>query len=120
MFQKWRLSITLCMISLLSPVMSSADVGFEAAEHLTAGETVKLYFDAQDSGQTLYKLHLANGLELTFAQMMTLSGDFYAVPGGVISDGQTFDERKSRFIAAYNTLATDPAAVSEVPKIFAV
>jgi hypothetical protein len=113
--------ILLCAIGLLNYAITFSAVkpGFEAAEHMVAGEQIQLYFDTQH-GQKDYLLHLNNGLTLTFSQIIALSGDYYAVLGETISESKTIDERKSKFIAAYQTLAEDPATVSEVPKILAV
>ena len=113
---------SLCVLLLLNAtsVFAAGRFGYESGEHLAAGETVKLYFSPQDEGQKNYTFHLANGLELTYGQMVTLAGDFYGVVGQTISEGTTLEARQANFIAAYNTLASDAAAVTEVPKLYAV
>jgi hypothetical protein len=118
---KWKRQI-LSVFTLLAPVATFANhnIGFESSEHLVAGEKLKLYFGSQPVLQSEHKLHLSNGLELTYAQIVTMGGDFYAVPGQMISQGESLEERKKLFIEAYNTLAKDPAAVAEVPRIYDV
>lgn len=116
------LNAALCTVMLLIPtyVFSSQQIGFESAEHYTAGENVKLYFDSRDMGQVNYSLHLPNGLSLNYAQLITLSGDYYGVVGQTISEGQSLEERKARFIQAFDSLAVSPASVVEVPELLAV
>lgn len=120
----WKqiISKTLCFIFLSIPAVAFAggQFGFESAEHLSAAENIKLYFENHDTGQTAHLIHLQNGLELNYGQIMSLAGDFYGVPGETISEGKTLEERKNFFRIAFSTLAHDSAAVIEVPKIYAV
>lgn len=112
-----------CFLNLLiAPFVyaSPHPVSFEAAEHIVVGENLKLYFNPKDNGQLHTQLHLENGLTFTYAQLLAISGDFYGVVGHPITDGKTLERRKENFIEAYNTLAQDPAAYSEAPKIFAI
>src|SRR3989339_698882 len=103
----WKqiISRSFCVFSFLMPVVafSSGQIGFESGEHFAAGDKVKLYFGNNDIGQSNYALHLANGLTLNYAQLIALSGDFYGVPGQTISEGDSFKERKVRFVEAYKT-----------------
>ena len=94
----------------------------EGGEHTAIGDSALLHFSNAESGQQAFKvkLGLPNGLALTYGQIVSLGGDFYGIPSAAISDGATADERKTRFINAYNTLAVARPAATEAPKILAV
>lgn len=49
---------------------------------------------------------LTDAIQLTPGQIIALAGDFYAVPDEPICFGADEDDKKRRFIAAYNTLAS--------------
>jgi hypothetical protein len=122
---KWKpvgLSCVSVFFLLLSThVFSSGGrLGFESAEHVAAGSNLKLFFSSHDSGQVGKVLTLANGLAFDYGQMLALTGDFYEIPGQPISEGKSLQERKKKFVAAYESFAKDRAAVSEAPKIYAV
>lgn len=92
---------------------------FEAAEHENIGNKVKLRFPVQNTNSEKREqnvleanrlLRLANGLQLTFGQIIALAGDFYGVPEKRIIDpsekhNNMTTGRRKRFIAAYSTLA---------------
>jgi hypothetical protein len=103
---------------LLIPTMSFSSQ-YESSEHIAAGDQVKLFFSAEDPGQLGTQLLLPNGLKLTYGQIVSL-GDFYGVVGKAISLGKTDADRRARFLAAFDTFARDPNAVTEMPKIFDV
>lgn len=92
---------------------------WEGGSHTFIGDSVILYFAAGDPGQPagLVPLALANGLELTYGQILALGGDFYGIPDAPISDGK---DHAARFRAAYDTLAVLAASVSEAPQILDV
>ncbi|MDR3476849.1 MAG: phospholipase [Gammaproteobacteria bacterium] len=93
---------------------------FGSAEHKSAGDDIKLQFASDISGTEKIKLALPNGLILTYGEIVTLAGDFYGDPEKPISLGKTEQDRRQRFWRAYSTLAIDPGAVTEAPKILAV
>lgn len=116
----YRILFILC---LFTPTFSfSADpsgLQYESSEHIAAGDQVKLYFSAEDPGQIGTPLSLPNGLKLTYGQIVSL-GDFYGVVGKAISLGTSEADRRARFLAAFDTFARDPNAVTEMPKIFEI
>jgi Tectonin domain len=95
---------------------------FESGEHTAIGDGVYLFFYNGDSGTRAGSnpLTLPNGLSLTYGQIIALGGDFYGLPDAPISDGSSVYSRKDRFTRAFNTLATDAAAVKEVAQILDV
>lgn len=124
---EWQKKINPIFISLsllLIPSASySADtppiIQYESSEHVSAGDHVKLYFTPQDPGTTDADILLPNGLKLTYGQIVSL-GDFYGTVGSPISAGQTDAERRARFLAAFNSFARSPDAVTEMPKIMGI
>ncbi|MFJ2386649.1 phospholipase [Pseudomonas koreensis] len=101
---------------------SGPRVRFEGGEHTAIGDSATLYFSDSDTGSPAWsvQLHLPNGLQLTYGQVVALGGDFYGIPDKPISDGATPAERVQRFTAAFNSLATLPASKDEAGKILAV
>ena len=95
---------------------------FEGGEHTAIGDETLLRFvpGEPSSPGAKVKLHLPNGLALTYGQIIALGGDFYGIPGQPISDGASPAERVQRFTAAFNSLATLPASRDEAGKILAV
>jgi hypothetical protein len=104
------------------PVTPPGQVGFEGGEHTAIGDSAMLYFAQGDPGDVAWnvQLHLPNGAQFTYGQIVALGGDFYGVPARPISDGTTPEDRIARFVAAFETLATNPAAVAESKEILAV
>ncbi|VVN92610.1 hypothetical protein PS834_02001 [Pseudomonas fluorescens] len=95
---------------------------FEGGEHTAIGDETLLRFVQGEPSipGSQVKLHLPNGLALTYGQIIALGGDFYGIPGHPISDGASPAERVQRFTAAFNSLATLPASRDEAGKILAV
>lgn len=95
---------------------------FEGGEHTAIGDQVLLYFSPTDSGTPAWQvpLRLANGLELTYGQIVALGGDFYGLPDRPIADGTTADDRIARFTDAFNSLAVKPESHDEALKILQV
>ena len=95
---------------------------FEGGEHTAIGDETLLRFVQGEPSipGAQVKLHLPNGLALTYGQIIALGGDFYGIPGQPISDGASPAERVQRFTAAFNSLATLPASRDEAGKILAV
>jgi hypothetical protein len=96
---------------------SVAPRGFESPEHLLIGEQVVLQFtpDTPKTNTTLFTL--ANGLTLSYSQLMTLAGDFYGLPDEPIALGKDSGEQQSRFLKAYHSLAVEPKSVAEAKLI---
>ncbi|MEN2990541.1 hypothetical protein WG926_19670 [Tistrella sp. BH-R2-4] len=95
---------------------------FEGGEHTAIGDQVVLYFSPTDPGTPAWQmpLHLANGLALTYGQIVALGGDFYGLPDQPISDGVTPDDRIARFTEAFNSLAVKASSHDEALQILRV
>lgn len=104
----------------ISTASFSADkpiLHYESSEHAAAGDQVKLYFSPEKIG--VNELTLPNGFKITYGQLVSL-GDFYGVVGQPISTGASDSERRSRFLAAFNSFAQNSADVDELTKILAI
>jgi hypothetical protein len=114
----WRTLVTSGVVSLIScaSLASTPNVGFAPSEHLTAGDQVNIHFSSSDLGQAAYVFHLANGLALSYGDILFL-GDDYGVVGKPISLGTSDQDRQLRFIAAFNTLTQQASANPEAKKI---
>jgi len=114
--------LTIALLNWGNCFASYSDVAplptFESAEHLLIGDKVILTFPA-DFPLT-QKLVLANGLSLTYGEIVTLGGDFYGVPDVPIVSGETEAERETLFYQSYLTLAGSMNSVNEAPKILAL
>ncbi|KAM3554064.1 hypothetical protein MY1884_006342 [Beauveria asiatica] len=65
--------------------------------------------DVVASGLPLLKLSKGSDvLELTYGEISALAGDFYGTLNP-ISDAKSDEDARTRFLAAYNTLADNPA-----------
>jgi hypothetical protein len=85
----------------------SRDRRFEGGEHTAIGNSVRLKL-SQDKPPVLARdqpFLLQNGLNVNYGQIVALGGDFYGIPDAPISDGETLEERKKRFMACFNSLA---------------
>ncbi|KAM3532010.1 hypothetical protein NHJ13051_000386 [Beauveria bassiana] len=99
--------------------------GFEYAEHRFLGDQMNLKYqhpksatDQTPDGKVvdvvasdLPLLKLSKGsdvLELTYGEISALAGDFYGTLNP-ISDAKSDEDARTRFLAAYNTLADNPA-----------
>ena len=56
----------------------------------------------------IQKLVLANGLVVSFGDIIALSGDYYGIPDCPISLGKTDTEREERFLKAFESFNTSP------------
>jgi len=100
------------------PARAGAGPLVESGEHVFIGNDVTLFFEpGAGVSAANAPLHLANGLALQYGQVLALAGDFYGVPSAPISDGA---DHQARFRAAFSTLAVDPKARVEAPRILAV
>lgn len=120
----WRTLLSFPVIPVIlaaSPTIATAAPisSFASAEHLVIGDKVKLRYSANDSGQTGMPLHLANGLNATYGDIVSI-GDFYEIPGKPVALGESSSERKARFLAAYNSFALDTGVVTEATQILDV
>lgn len=89
---------------------------FSPGEHLALGDEIKLFFSTSDTGHTSQLLPLPNGLHLTYGDIISL-GDFYGVVEQPVSQGKNDVERQMRFLAAFNTLATNTESFTEANKL---
>ncbi len=114
------LSVVTCLALFHSPLNLATPLpSFESGEHVFAGNEVKLFFSLSDVGVLDYKLHLPNGLQITYGELIAM-GDFYGNVEQAISSGDSANAQQANFSAAFNTLARDSAAKDEAPKILAV
>ncbi|MBF0110497.1 MAG: phospholipase [Magnetococcales bacterium] len=92
---------------------------FESAEHVALGDQIELMVPETDSPVSAHslKISLANGLSLTYGQILALGGDFYGVPYRPISSGVGTSWQTENFFAAFNSLATEPSAKDEATAI---
>ncbi|WP_449220959.1 phospholipase [Tistrella mobilis] len=104
------------------PEMRGPTERFEGGEHTAIGDQVILYFSPEDAGTPAWQvpLRLANGLQLTYGQIVALGGDFYGLPDRPIADGITPEDRVARFTDAFNSLAVKPDSHDEALKILQV
>lgn len=95
---------------------------FEGGEHTFIGDSIKLYFFADDQGTPASQVPLTvqTDLELTYGQILALGGDFYGCPDAPISDGATQAARMALFQSAYETLSGHAHQVKEAKKILAI
>lgn len=92
---------------------------FEPAEHADIGDQIKLYFYLGDKGVAGQKIHLPNGLALTFGDAIAM-GDFYEILGLQLSDTKTDIKKENRFVLSVNSFATDVKTIAETEQILAV
>ncbi len=118
-----RTLLSLCVFTFLFQVpthaLNLAQPNFFSGEHVLLGNHVKIYYSFNDPGQKAALLHLANGLDLTYGEILSL-GDFYEIINASISQAKTNAERRERFLAAFRSFAQESSAVSEVPQIMDV
>lgn len=95
----------------LKPMYFSLTIkGFEYAEHSFFGNAITLTLsDGTTQLAKDYPFKLSNALNLTYGEINGLGGDFYGT-NDPISDGSTQEEQRSRFMAAFKTLA-DPSGL---------
>jgi len=98
---------------------ASPNSGFTSAEHMVLGDNINLYFSSNDPGQKGMSLHLPDGLELTYGEMVSI-GDFYEIVGKPISKGNSESERQTRFMASFNSFAANVNALKEAKQILEV
>lgn len=106
----------------LSPLLTHADEPvdqFAVSEHLAIGDQIKLRFNNDDQGIAAHPLHLPNGLDLTYGEIVSL-GDMYGTVGKPISQGADNADRRARFLAAFNSFAITNDATDEVKQILAI
>lgn len=110
--------LSVCLLSSAGYAAESAY--FQSAEHVAAAQGVKIRLHPGEQPRENPLLHLPNGIEINYGELSALGGDFYGIPSQPIISGQTDAMREAIFIAGFDTLATDSAAVTELPKILQV
>lgn len=82
-------------------------VEWESPDHSWLGDCITLQFGKGELKMAKnMPLELPNGLRLTYGEINALAGDFYGT-WKPISDPTNAEERKRRFIAAWESLAKD-------------
>jgi len=93
-----------CDLVLLQELTFPILIGFSAGEHRFLGDAITLWMpDGTATIGAKYPLQMQSGLNLTYGQINSLAGDFYASIAP-ISDGPDDANRKARFMSAYKTL----------------
>lgn len=110
--------VSLFLISL-SAYATPPLPSFGGAEHMAIGDQVHLIFDNQLGSAGTQTLKLANGLKLSYGELVSL-GDYYGLPNYPISKGLSSDDRKARFINAFNSFANNSKITNEVKQILAI
>lgn len=88
---------------------------FESPEHEGMASHVTLQFGPGVVQKSNFAMPLTNSAQVSYQQTIALAGDFYGVPASPISDGATLADRKTRFLAAFNTFDTgNPSQISEI------
>lgn len=109
MKQSWMLFASFCC---LIPVASFADSSFMGGEHVFIGNQVALQVASTVPAQPVLPLHLSNGAELTYGEILAM-GDFYGISNVPISEGSTPAERDQRFMNVFAQLDALPASAPE-------
>ena len=116
-------ALTASFLLFIPPAISLANhapvLGFEASEHVAAGDTVSLRFRAGEPAVNGYVFTLPNGLKLTYGQLVSM-GDFYEIPGEPLTTSPSDEVKKARFLKSFGSLAQNTTALDEAPKIIAV
>jgi hypothetical protein len=102
--------------ALMMSALSSSLAGFESAEHMACGNSVKLQFPNSKSPSSL---QLSNGLDLSYGEIVALAGDYFAILEYPISQGKTVDDQKERFLNAFKTLAESHLAPNTALRLVA-
>ena len=102
-----------------SVTFADSSAGFALSEHWAIGQQVELKFDAAQAGEKALPLHLKNGLELSFGDIITL-GDLYGISGKPISHGLNSLEKQGRFKNVFDSFSKSYPAVNEVKELNAV
>lgn len=92
---------------------------FALSEHLLAGQEIALLFEAGKPAETNSLLHLPNGLELGYGNILSL-GDLCGIEGQPISLGSTVQEQQQRFEEAFDSFAKHVPAVNEIQLLILV
>jgi len=114
--QKILLFVFAFLVSATSIHALNISPSYTSSEHVLLGNKVTLYFSSTDPGQKGAIIHLANGLSLTYGEILSLP-DFYEIVGSPIALAKNNIERNARFLAAFQSFAKDPNGVAEVRKI---
>lgn len=112
-------SMALFSLHAFAQASSIPSSSFTSAEHIFAGNTVKVYYSSDDQGQKAANFHLPNGLDVTYGEILSLA-DLYEIVGYPVSEGTSEEDKRIRFMNAFNSLAYNPDTVAEAKKILAV
>lgn len=116
---KITISLTLCSLLNFATASFADSSGFALSEHWAMGQQVKLRFDTSTPPDSGTALHLKNGLELSFGDIISL-GDLYGIIGKPVSHGQNEKDQQKRFKRVFNTFAKSEMAINEVKELNAI
>jgi len=111
------LTLTLCFTPLVCFAAKPSAPQFSPLEHIFLGDQIKLSYTAKSPGIEKVPLTLANGLNLTYGEIIALAGDFYGDIEKPISFGKNDTEKKQRFSLAFASLAASADAYTEATNI---
>ncbi len=89
---------------LIEQMLEHHNAGFVGLEHQEYGDTVQLHWEPLTKPHPLGRLHLPNGLELSYGDIVALGGDLFGDPSCVISDSKP-EQRNSCFKRHFADLA---------------
>jgi hypothetical protein len=118
LYLKFTVIIVAYFFSLASNAKATMS-GFAFSEHLAAAKSIKISQEQLCKNQQGCLLILSNGLMLSYAQIMPL-GDLFGLVGKPISMAKTYEQKKLRFIDAFNSFASNKDMVDEVNQLIAV
>jgi len=113
-----RTLLTLALSLSLFPTLNRADtprVSFSSPEHISMGDQIILHFSPDDLGQKALPLKLANGLLLTYGEILALP-DFYGTDTP-ISSGTSDINRRQLFLESFNSFSLKTESVEEAKKL---
>lgn len=115
----WRTVLPVWLSIQMLPGITLAEITkptFTSPEHIVIGNKITLRFSADEPGQAGAPLNLPNGLRFTYGEIVAMP-DFYSVVDQSIGLGRTDEERRARFMTAFNSFAVNLDAKKEATTI---
>jgi len=115
----WRIVLPVWLSIQMLPGITLAEAvkpSFTSPEHIIIGDQITLRLSAEGPEQAGLPLNLPNGLRFTYGEILAIP-DFYSVVDQAVSLGRTDEERKARFMTAFNSFAVNMDAKTEANKI---
>src|SRR3990167_1866460 len=103
MIKKHSISILFLSVAFSSYASPPSNLGYESGEHIFMGEQITL------QGLPASKFTLDNGLTLTYGEIISMP-DFYGDSDHQISDENTLENQKTRFLKTFNDFENSDVA----------